>query len=607
MKKITALIFTLMITAGLYAQSWSDVKSHPEIYYFGEGWGETGDEADAEALRNLMSQIKMNITVKNTQKEQFASSNGEVVADNTFFESSFNSYGQATLENTMRIDLEQTPKRHVGRWIKRSELDKIWEGRRNKIHELIASAREGEEKGRVDVALRSYYYALALLRTMQQSGKEQFEGHTLMPWLRQQIDNVLVDVAIEALQRKEDDVELMFTYKGKPVTSLDFTFNDGGYESALCSVKNGYGVMELTPGTNPTSYDITIETAYPNQAKYDPELQSVMECVDIIKFPKAFNRVRAVDASAPAKVLPPSTASFTSIAPNKFVRPAEATTSDHSQAMEQIIAAIKAKRPGDVRDLFADDALASFSRLTRYGNAKIVGTPHLTYMPTDGGTQARGLQVNFSFKNGVRRNFTENLVFTFSPQGKVTNVAFGLDRTSEDDIMGRRTYPEDCRKLLVDFIQNYQTAFALKDIDFIESIFDDRALIIVGKVLKDAPSFDEGIRQTAGERYQYNRYTKKEYVAQLKQSFASKEFINLRFNNVNVRKSENGGEIYGIQLEQDYYSSNYNDHGYLFLEINLNDRSNPLILVRTWQPQPDPDFGLYDISSFYISDYVTAE
>lgn len=597
-----------MTTVGLSAQSWSAIKSQPELYYFGEGWGDTGDEADAEALRSLMSQIKMNITVKNTQKEQYQNTNGEIVADNTFFESSFNSYGQATLENTMRIDLEQTPKRHVGRWIKRSDLDKIWESRRNKIHELIASAREGEQKGRVDVALRSYYWALALLRTMQQSGKEQFEGHTLMPWLRQQIDNVLCEVAIEPLQRKGDDVELMFTYKGKPVSSLDFTYNEGGYESALCSVKNGYGVMELTPGTDPTSYEITIETAYPGQTKFDPELQSVMQCVERINFPKATNKVRAIGQSAPAAPAPASTASFTSIAPNKFVRPAETSTSSVSSSMDEIIAAIRAKRLGEVSGLFEQDALADFSRLMRYGNAKVVGTPQITYMTTaSGGIQARGLQLNFSFKNGVRRNFTESLVFNFNPAGKVDCVAFGLDRTSEDDIMGRRTYPEECRKLLVDFIQNYQTAFALKNLDFIESIFDDRALIIVGKVLKDAPSYDEGIRTMSGERYQYNRYTKKEYMSQLRNSFASKEFINLRFNHVSVRKSENGGEIYGIQLEQDYYSNNYCDHGYLFLEINLNDPQKPLILVRTWQPQPDPEFGLYDISSFEISDYVPAD
>ena len=41
-----------------------------------------------------------------------------------------------------------------------------------------------------------------------------------------------------------------------------------------------------------------------------------------------------------------------------------------------------------------------------------------------------------------------------------------------------------------------------------------------------------------------------------------------------------GGETYGIQIKQDYYSSNYGDHGYLFLMVDFNDPENPSIKVR---------------------------
>ena len=53
-----------------------------------------------------------------------------------------------------------------------------------------------------------------------------------------------------------------------------------------------------------------------------------------------------------------------------------------------------------------------------------------------------------------------------------------------------------------------------------------------------------------------------------------------------------GGELYCIQIKQDYYSSNYGDSGYLFLMVDLNRPDAPIIKVRTWQTQPDPDFGL---------------
>ncbi|MEI3052199.1 MAG: hypothetical protein V8T35_02350 [Prevotella sp.] len=41
-----------------------------------------------------------------------------------------------------------------------------------------------------------------------------------------------------------------------------------------------------------------------------------------------------------------------------------------------------------------------------------------------------------------------------------------------------------------------------------------------------------------------------------------------------------GGETYGIQIKQDYYSSNYGDHSYLFLMVDFNDPENPSIKVR---------------------------
>ena len=52
------------------------------------------------------------------------------------------------------------------------------------------------------------------------------------------------------------------------------------------------------------------------------------------------------------------------------------------------------------------------------------------------------------------------------------------------------------------------------------------------------------------------------------------------------------------QIKQDYYSTNYGDQGYLFLMVDLNDPDKPIIKVRTWQPEKDPNFGLIDLSHF---------
>jgi hypothetical protein len=59
-----------------------------------------------------------------------------------------------------------------------------------------------------------------------------------------------------------------------------------------------------------------------------------------------------------------------------------------------------------------------------------------------------------------------------------------------------------------------------------------------------------------------------------------------------------GGEMYAIQIAQDYYSTHYGDKGYLFLMVDINDLEHPLIKVRTWQPEKDPKFGLYGPGDF---------
>jgi hypothetical protein len=148
---------------------------------------------------------------------------------------------------------------------------------------------------------------------------------------------------------------------------------------------------------------------------------------------------------------------------------------------------------------------------------------------------------------------------------------------------------------IINFIENYKTAYALKRLDYIESIFSDNALIIVGKIVKKhtGPENRLPINTT-----KLTQYSKGQYLKQLSSVFKSNEYVNLKFTDITVKKAGAGGEIYGIQLQQDYFSTSYGDTGYLFLMADLNKPEEPVIHIRTWQPEKDPNFGLYDISSF---------
>jgi hypothetical protein len=145
-------------------------------------------------------------------------------------------------------------------------------------------------------------------------------------------------------------------------------------------------------------------------------------------------------------------------------------------------------------------------------------------------------------------------------------------------------------------MEHYKTAFALKRIDYIESIFSDDALIITGYVTQARPSGENPYLNN--EIVRYNRHTKEQYINRLRDVVFSNEFINIKFNDNNIRKRGTGGEVYGIQIQQDYFSSSYGDSGYLFLMIDMNDTSKPQIHVRTWQPEKNEDGSIYGLEHF---------
>ncbi len=110
-------------------------------------------------------------------------------------------------------------------------------------------------------------------------------------------------------------------------------------------------------------------------------------------------------------------------------------------------------------------------------------------------------------------------------------------------------------------------------------------------------------------QYEFVRKSKEEYMSQLEKCFKSNEYVNINFSDNDIQKAAYGGDTFGIQIRQDYYSEHYGDQGYLFLFVDLNEADKPIIKIRTWQPERNPDltpmlpknnrdFGIYSNSMF---------
>lgn len=603
-RTIISIICTMYLVPA-FSQSWDEVKRNSNVYLFGEGWGATVEEADQQALAALISKISIAVSSDFTITEDEKSTNGVLDAQ-SYTNLKVQTYSSATLTNTERLVIDNNPdEAHIGRFIKRSELNKIFEGRIRTLKEYIRLGMVAEENGKIDDALRNYYWAYSLLKSVQRPAEVQYAdeetGKNIHPltWIPERMDNIFDDLEVKIANNDGTNVDLMFTHKGKPVSSLDFTFFDGRNWSNIASVKNGRGTMEFCSGMVPENIQINYEYAYRGQAHINQEIKSVLSVIKVGAF--RGSRVNLQTGKEKNSTtdktdvqLKPASKKNATISPVADERP-------YREVLSKVVAAIKTKSYNSVQDYFTEDGKDMFKRLIQYGSARILNTNECAFYQFDDNVVARSIQMSFSFKKGVRTNFVEDVVFTFNKEGKIDCLAFGLDAKAKADIMNRGAWPIEARQTIMEFLENYKTAYALERIDYLRSIFDDDAVIIVGHVAQRFeavnPRKDGPVTYRNNTYVRRTQYSKEQYLKHLEACFRANEFVNIRFANNDVRKAKDGEE-YGIQIKQDYYSTNYGDEGYLYIQVDLNDRKEPIIKVRTWQPEPDPEVGLFGLGNF---------
>jgi len=205
-------------------------------------------------------------------------------------------------------------------------------------------------------------------------------------------------------------------------------------------------------------------------------------------------------------------------------------------------------------------------------------------------------------------NCEQELVVCFNELGQIDNIMIALEEHRYLDVINAQISVKDFhrRQAIIDFVENFRTAYNRKDIDYINNVFSDNALIITGKVVKiDKKKQDLTAQSLNNEQIQYQKSTKEEYINNLKKCFKNNSYINLVFDEIEVMRHPKRDDIFGVTLKQHWNSSNYSDVGYLFLMINFEDEMNPSIQVRTWQPdkyngKPLPRDEVFSLDMFSI-------
>lgn len=602
MCRTTLTLLFLATSCICNAQSVEEIQQSPD-YLWGTGNASTLKKADNDALAALVSQISTKVSASFEQLTEGTNGGDKAVADETF-KSVINTYSRATLNNTRRIVIQNEPEAVVMRYIKVSEIQRIFEGRKNKILNFAQEAEQAEKKAQVADALRYYYWALVLLQSYPDGNYLKMEDDAgkvqlLSTWIPKQMNDIFSHVALSVERvHTEGNLKtayLKVLYKGRPACNYDYTYFDGRDWSNIFSAKDGRGIIELPAIANIDGLAVKTEYAFEGEANIDNELAEVMETVSLSAMRNAYLKVDGTCAEEAEEMQLASVEEERKETNTGMRFLSDDATAAYLNTMQKVEVAIRSRNFTELEECCTEAGLDMFNRLIKYGNAKIIRQPDYQFLEYGGEVTCRSLPMSFSFK-GNRRTFVEDVVFLMNKEAKICGLSFALNKPAVDDILNRTAWGDTVKSVLINFLESYKTAYALKRYDYINSIFSDDALIITGSVLKHSGG---GERQPMNRQVvRYTRQSKQEYMKKLQYIFKSNEFINLRFADNQVRKSGVGGEVYGIQIKQDYFSSSYGDTGYLFLMVDLNNPKEPVIHVRTWQPEKDPDFGLIDLSFF---------
>lgn len=608
-KRALTLTILAIFTMYSHAQSIDEIKKNSN-YIWGEGNGTTMSDAEGEALRQMSVQISVSV---------YNSSYDEESNDNSVQKAVLQSVSSAKFTNVQMRVLEEEPNAKVFCFMPRSEVKKMFEKRANHIVNMVDAGKTAESRMMIDEALRNYYWALVLAKTTPEPVEIEFndkkgEATSLLPI---KIKSVLamINASVDEIQDGKNLI-LGFTYNGKPVSSLNFKYNDGQSIVGPIVARDGIGEASMASIPADGKLHLTYELRFRNEV--DPTDSDIAGAFNAGILPNINSSVAiAIKNNSKKKAAAPVLASAEILAAQPTndkrsiaMQNAE-NTDDLQQAVLAVESAISSNNPKSAFNYFTPEGYTLFANLmAKNGKVTLVGKAQShNFIIADGYIIGRATNIKRQFRNG--KAFMEKLVYRFNPESrKIESVAFALTQRAENDIMNAAaSWPEVSRWAILNFMEDYQTAFALKRTDYINSIFSDDALIITGTILKKLNNaeraFDRSKSLDLGgpKDIAYSQLSKTEYIDRLRKIFNTREYVHLQFEDNVTRMIDlpaingiNKGAAFGIEIKQRYESTGYSDDGYLTMVFDTRGKL-PIIHVRLWQPDKNNMMSLQEFIS----------
>lgn len=220
------------------------------------------------------------------------------------------------------------------------------------------------------------------------------------------------------------------------------------------------------------------------------------------------------------------------------------------------------------------------------------------------GYQVRGIFITMQpVDDSYTQSLDRELTVSVNRVGEITGVRLAME-TQEDvnKILSEGVAVTDLRQRreLLKFVEDFRCYYNERNLDALEKIFSDNALIITGSVIK------KGQRSTEGaileeSKVKYKVLSKQQYIDNLAKVFRNNARLEVDFDRIQVVQNASKEGVYGVTLHQSWKSSSYSDEGWLFLYWDLSDPDEPKIMIRTWQEDEIvQQHGVFNINDFFI-------
>lgn len=589
MKKILILFF--IFTTFIFGNKGKEIKIKAIInsneYYYGYGVSEDFTESSEEALGNLIEQISVNVKSSFSKKVKSDSKNAE--KDITQI---IQTQSVATLENLSKINYQNENGEYYSfNYILKKDVEKIFLKRKELIYDLFVEAKANEKVGNITEALKLSYYCTILLNSLP-GDIVSYDDTNFSLEIPNFINDIFSNIEFnyisdEKINKDERDITIGINYKKRPVSNINYNFWDGN-QNVNVKGRDGLSNLRLYGGsTNMKELRVAIEYQFYNRKD---EIKAVSNLWNLVKKPKFNQNIRVIKLK---KNINKKSTNTQKKKENSVYKQMDLEIKRFNNLLDNK----KLLKEYYAKDKFLYKKLENIFKHNNLASLKsdVDGVIGKTY----NGYEFRAIYGKAKYRTlGI--NSIESLVLDFDEKGILRDVNFGITKGNYDKFKKASYYGKDWinREIILKFVEKYRTAFLTRDLNLINKIFAEDALIIVGRELKTVKGKNR-YEKNKNRKIVYNRYNKKEYLRQLQSIFKSKKDISLDFSSFEITKKSRIDGVYGVSMRQNYRSTNYADEGHLFLLIDFNEQT-PKIYVRSWQPNEWSYDEILNLSDFEI-------